>query len=60
MATYKIERTGINVEELLDKIDDLAEATSLKSGLLSAADKAMIDGLDDSALTNIEIENLLT
>lgn len=40
---YKLNRTGSEVEALLDKIDSLGIATPSKEGLMSAADKAKLD-----------------
>ena len=42
---YKIQRTGDNVSELLDKIDNLGPATSTLAGLLTAVDKQKLDAL---------------
>lgn len=60
MATYKLDRTGPEVEELLDKIDDLKDATTTKSGKMAAEDKRKLDQLEhDEPLTILEIEELL-
>lgn len=40
---YKLNRTGSEVEALLDKIDQLGLATPSSSGLMSAADKAKLN-----------------
>lgn len=60
MATYKLDRTGPEVEELLDKIDDLQDATTTKSGTMAAEDKRKLDQLEhDEPLSILEIEELL-
>jgi hypothetical protein len=46
-------RTGPHVDDLLTKIEDLEDATSLKSGTMSAKDKIKLDGLN-----NISIDEL--
>lgn len=40
---YRIQRTGDNVAELLDKIENLGPATSTIAGLLTAVDKRKLD-----------------
>lgn len=42
---YKIQRTGDNVSELLDKIDNIDLATPSMAGLMSALDKTKLDSL---------------
>lgn len=42
---YKIERTGDNVSELLDKIENLGPATETIAGLITATDKSKLDKL---------------
>ena len=42
---YQIQRTGDNVSELLDKIDNLGPATSTLAGLMTAVDKKKLDAL---------------
>ena len=60
MATYKLDRTGPEVEELLDKIDDLQDATTTKSGTMAAEDKRKLDQLEnDEPLSILEIDELL-
>lgn len=63
MAAYKIHRTGANVEELLDMVDNKTiynPATTSTDGLMSSQDKTKLDEMSDiAALTNLEIENLL-
>ncbi len=60
MATYKLDRTGPEVEELLDKIDDLKDATTTKSGTMAAEDKRKLDQLEkDEPLSILEIDELL-
>ena len=60
MATYKLDRTGPEVEELLDKIDDLQDATTTKSGTMAAEDKRKLDQMEkDEALSILEIDELL-
>lgn len=44
-GTYQIERSGINISALLDKISGLGLATHSKDGLMSAADKEKLDCL---------------
>lgn len=59
MATYRLDRTGPEVEELLDKIDDLKDATT-KSGTMAAEDKRKLDQMEkDEALSILEIDELL-
>lgn len=41
-------RTGANVDELLQKIEDLENATHETAGLMSAADKTKLDAQEDS------------
>ena len=60
MATYKLDTTGPEVEELLDKIDDLKDATTTKSGTMAAEDKRKLDQLEhDEPLSILEIDELL-
>lgn len=60
MATYKLDRTGPEVEELLDKIDDLQDATTTKGGTMAAEDKRKLDQLEkDEPLSILEIDELL-
>jgi hypothetical protein len=42
---HQIQRTGDNVSELLDKIDNLGPATSTLAGLMTAVDKKKLDAL---------------
>lgn len=43
--SYKIQRTGDNVSELLDKIEALGPATHTVAGIMTALDKAKLDSL---------------
>ena len=43
---YHLQRTGSNVKELLDKIEDLQDATTTKSGTMTADDKRKLDQLE--------------
>ena len=53
-------RQGLTVDGLLDKIQDLGNATSVKDGTMSASDKAKLDTLeDDVELTVQEVDNIL-
>lgn len=53
-------RKGSRVDNLLDKIEDLGNATNAKDGTMSAADKSKLDSLeDDEELSLEEIESLL-
>lgn len=45
---YKIQRTGDNVAELLDKIENLGPATETLAGLITAVDKKKLDLLSIS------------
>ena len=55
-----VERTGQVVDSLLNKIEDLENATHYKSGIMSATDKAKLDNaVADDELTIQEINNLL-
>lgn len=56
---YNLDYTGEQIDALLDKIDDLDEATTSKAGLMSANDKATLDSAPVEAMTNMEIENLI-
>ena len=57
---YNLERTGPNVKELLNKIEDLEEATQIKSGTMAANDKRKLDQLEiDEPLSILEIDELL-
>ena len=58
--SYRSNKTGVKVDALLDKIDDLQDATHLKSGTMSAADKVKLDNdCPDGELTLREIEQIL-
>lgn len=58
--SYKLNRTGPNVKDLLDKIDNLKDATPVKSGTMAADDKRKLDQLEnDQALSILEIDELL-
>lgn len=60
MKEYNLNRTGSNVKELLNKIDNLAEATHLRGGTMTANDKRKLDLLEkDEALSILEIAEIL-
>lgn len=60
MAYYELDRSGDEVDQLLDKIEDLNEATITKSGTMAAQDKRKLDQLEhDEPLTILEIDELL-
>lgn len=53
-------QAGSVVQELLDKVEDLAPATASEDGLMSRYDKRRLDDdVADSPLTNLEIEAIL-
>lgn len=55
-----VPRTGKNVDELLTKIEDLADATHSTSGMMSGRDKRKLDDLEeDEEFTIEEINQLL-
>lgn len=57
---YKLDRSGDRVDQLLDKIEDLNDATTTKSGTMAAEDKRKLDQLEhDEPLTILEIDELL-
>ena len=54
MDNYQITSySGAEIEALLDKIDDLGSASQSTAGLMSAADKTKLDGLDSGAQANV-------
>lgn len=54
-------RKGSRVDNLLDKIEDLENATNAKDGTMSAADKTKLDSLeDDEEMTIEEMDTILT
>lgn len=58
--SYRSNKTGVKVDELLDKIDDLQDATHTKSGTMSAPDKIKLDNdCPDGELSFREIEDIL-
>lgn len=58
--SYRTQKTGTKVDELLDKIDDLQEATVTKSGIMSKEDKKRLDqSVADDELSISEINELL-
>lgn len=60
MKSYRIERTGQNVEQLLDKIDDLGEATVVKPGMMAADDKRKLDQVElDEAISIDKLNRIL-
>ena len=53
-------QAGSVVQELLDKVEDLAPATASEDGLMSRYDKRRLDDdVADPPLTNLEIEAIL-
>ena len=55
-----VPRTGKYVDELLTKIEDLADATHSTSGMMSGNDKRKLDDLEeDEEFTIEEINQLL-
>ena len=60
MDKYIIDRTGDNVRQLLDKIDNLKEVSRIRDGIMLASDKQKLDELDHcEALSILDIDNLL-
>lgn len=58
--SYRTEKTGVKVDELLDKIDNLDNATQAVAGLMSTSDKKKLDEeVPDRELTFEEIDELL-
>lgn len=58
--SYISQKTGEKVDALLDKIDDLEEATQQKGGIMSKSDKVKLDlQVADNELSITEIANLL-
>lgn len=58
--SYRSEKSGVKVDELLDKIDALGNATQSTDGLLSKEDKKKVDELEqDREFTIAEIDALL-
>lgn len=56
-----VPRTGEHVDELLTKIEDLANATTLADGTMSKEDKAKLDTLEDDEEMSIEeMDSILT
>ena len=54
-------RKGSRVDNLLDKIEDLENATQRKDGTMSASDKMKLDSLeDDEEMTIEEMAAILT
>lgn len=54
-----VPRSGETVDELLNKIEDLAEATQQTSGMMSKFDKKKLDEqVADQALTILEIDEI--
>lgn len=51
---YRLNRTGLEVEQLLEKIDDLREVTTMKSGTMTALDKRKLDQLEQDEQLSIE------
>ena len=47
-------RKGKDMDKLLDKIDDLKNATSREDGTMSAQDKGKLDSLEDDEEMSIE------
>lgn len=60
MKSYRIDRTGQNVEQLLDKIEGIGMATVSKPGLIAADDKRKLDQVEvDEPLSLTEIFNII-
>ena len=58
--SYRTEKTGVKVDELIDKIDNLDNATQAVAGLMSTTDKKKLDDdVPDRELTFEEIDELL-
>lgn len=58
--SYRTEKSGVKVDELLDKIDNLDNATQAVAGLMSTTDKKKLDDdVPDRELTFEEIDELL-
>ena len=58
--SYRTEKTGEKVDELLDKIHNLDNATQAVAGLMSTTDKKKLDDdVPDRELTFEEIDELL-
>ena len=58
--SYRTEKTGVKVDELLDKIENLDNATQAVAGLMSTTDKKKLDDdVPDRELTFEEIDELL-
>lgn len=54
-------RTGPHVDELLNKIEDLENATQRTDGMMSKQDKVKLDSLeDDEEMTIAEMDAILT
>ena len=51
-GTYKLPRRGLEVEQLLEKIEELGLATSTEDGLMSAEDKRKLNSLSVSIKYN--------
>lgn len=60
---YKINRTGANVSELLDQVENKTiypAASQSNDGLMSKKDKVKLDEMAEAVpMTNLEIENIL-
>lgn len=58
--SYRSNKTGVKVDALLDKIDDLQDATHVKSGTMSATDKVRLDvDCPDGEMSLQDIESIL-
>ena len=58
--SYRSEKSGVQVDALLDKIDALENATQLEDGTMSKEDKKKLDEqVADDELTIQEIGDLL-
>lgn len=58
--SYRSEKSGVQVDALLDKIDALENATQLEDGTMSKEDKKKLDEqVADDELTIQEIDDLL-
>ena len=54
MANYHSDRRGAEVDALLDKIDDLHNATQHTDGTMSRGDKYKLDSLEDDEELSLE------
>lgn len=50
---YQLQKTGQEIDDLLQKIDDLGPASSESAGTMSAEDKEKLDDIESSAERNV-------